>query len=70
MEPVDSIDLSLVIEEWKGKFLIYSSPDSAEESPDYELIAESATREAAENFVEHFVADDPECDNGQVGFVD
>jgi hypothetical protein len=70
MEPVDSVDLSHVIEEWNGKFLIYGSPDSAEDSPDYELIAESATREAAEEFLDHYVADDPECGSDQVGFVD
>ncbi len=70
MVPVDSVDLTHVIEEWNGKFLIYTSPDSAEDSPDYELIAESATREAAEEFIEHYVADDPECGSDRVGFVD
>lgn len=70
MEPVDSIDLSHVVEEWKGKFLIYTSTDSAEDAPDYKLIAELATREAAEEFIEHYVADDPECESDRVGFVD
>ena len=57
-------DLSHVIEEWKGKFLIYSSPDYAEDAPSYELIAESSTREAAELFLEHYIPDDPECGHG------
>ncbi len=70
MGPIDSIDLSHVIEEWKGKFLIYRSLDSAEHSADYELIAESTTREAAEDFLRYCAADDPECGNSRIGFVD
>jgi len=31
--------------------LVYKSPDSAEDSPDYELVAEFTTREDAEDFL-------------------
>jgi|ERR1700722_7357810 hypothetical protein len=61
--PVDSIDLTEVIEEYEGKFLVFMSPDSAEDSADYELIAECDTRDAAEKIIN-------ESEDGPVGFVD
>jgi hypothetical protein len=48
MSPDKSIDLTEIIEEYEGKFLVYRSPDSAEDSAEYELIAECDTRQAAE----------------------
>ena len=69
MTPVDSIDLSGKIEEWKGKFLIYRSLDSAEYSPDYDLIAESTTREAAEIFLQCNTGDDQEWGDYQAGIA-
>lgn len=52
MVPYDSVDLTEVIEEHQGKFLVYRSPDSAEHSADYELIAECSTQKAAEEFLQ------------------
>jgi len=63
MEPVYSIDLTEVIEEYQGKFLVFISPDCAEDSADYELVAECDTRDAAEKIIN-------EADDGPVGFVD
>jgi hypothetical protein len=40
MAPYDSNDLTEIIEEFKDKFMVYRSPDTAENSPDYELVAE------------------------------
>jgi hypothetical protein len=63
MEPVDSIDLTEVIEECQGEFLVFISPDSAEDAADYELIAKCDTRSAAEKIIN-------ESGAGPVGFVD
>jgi hypothetical protein len=68
VEPVDVIDLSVMIEECLGRFLIYRSPDTAEHSPEYELIAECGTREAADQWVRSECGE-PEPEN-RVGFVD
>jgi len=48
MTPYDSVDLTEFVEESEGQFLVFRSPDTAEDSPDYELIAECPTLEAAE----------------------
>ncbi len=63
MGPVDSIDLTEVIEEYEGKFLVFISPEFAEDSADYELIAECDTRKDAEKIISEF-------EDGPVGFVD
>ncbi len=63
MEPIDSIDLTEVVEEYQGKFLVFISPASAEGSANYELIAECDTRDAAEKIIN-------ESGDGPVGFVD
>ena len=63
MVPVDSIDLSEIIEEYQGKFLVFISPDSAEDAADYELLAKCDTRKAAEKIIN-------ESGDGPVGFVD
>lgn len=62
MSPFDSIDLTEIVEEQDGKFLVYISPDSAESSADYELIAEFSDQAAAEEFLKHGEAG--------IGFVD
>jgi hypothetical protein len=69
MEPYDSVDMTEIIRALKGKFLVYKSPDSAENSADYELIAEFDMREEAEQFLED---DDEEREQreGRVGFVE
>ena len=69
MEPFESIDLTETIEEFNGKFLVYRSPDSAEDSADYELIAECGTREAAEEFLKSDNGDSRRPD-GPIGFGD
>lgn len=69
MVPYDSVDLTDTIEEFEGRFLVYRSPDSAEASPDYELIAEYETREAAEQFLKDG-DEEPEQRDGPVGFVE
>lgn len=51
MEPYESVDLTEIVEECEGTFLVYRSPDSSEDDPDYELIAECETRELAEQFL-------------------
>jgi DNA-directed RNA polymerase subunit RPC12/RpoP len=52
MSPYKSIDLTDIVEEYEGKFLVYRSPDSAEDSAEYELIAECDTRQAAEEVLQ------------------
>jgi hypothetical protein len=69
MAPYDSVDLTEIIEESNGKFLVYRSPDSAEVSASYELIAACDSRGAAEEFS---MSDglDSERTDGPIGFVD
>jgi hypothetical protein len=69
MSPYDSIDVTEIIQEYKGKFLVYISPDSAEDSADYELVAECDTREGAEEFLKSGEGYSHRED-GPVGFVD
>jgi DNA-directed RNA polymerase subunit RPC12/RpoP len=69
MTPHHSIDLTEIVQDHNGKFLVYKSLDSAEHSPDYDLIAEFATAEQAEHFLTN--GDDESCGQlGPVGFVD
>lgn len=68
MSPYDSTDLTEIVEECNGTFLVYRSADSAEHSADYELIAEFDTRERAEEFLKNGA--DPEPPDGSFGFVD
>jgi hypothetical protein len=68
MTPYASVDLTEIIEEVDGKYLVYRSPDSAEESADYELIAECDARESADRLLQSD-RDDSEKGNGSVGFV-
>jgi len=51
LEPYESVDLTEIIEECEGTFLVYRSPDTAEGDPDYELIAECENRALAEQFL-------------------
>jgi hypothetical protein len=69
IEPYDSVDLTEIVEEENGKFRVYRSPDSAEGSADYELIAECDTKEEADEFLRN-IDEEPEDGDGQVGFVD
>jgi hypothetical protein len=51
MTPYDSIDRSEIIREDEGKFLVYASRDSAEDRPDYVLVAIFSRRGDAEQFI-------------------
>jgi hypothetical protein len=53
MEPYHSIDLTDIIVEDDGRFAVLRSPDSAEDSPDYGVVTDFATREEAEAFQNH-----------------
>jgi len=48
MSPVDSDDLTLIIKEDRGEFVVLRSPETAEHRPDYQELARFATREEAE----------------------
>jgi hypothetical protein len=54
MEVSDSIDLTEVIrvDDANGGFLVLRSLDSAEEKPEYRILAKFPTREEAEKFLE------------------
>ena len=64
--PYHSIDLTEIIEATDSTFIVLSSPDSAEDSPDYDAVGEFATREEAEAFLKRGDDDSP----GPVGFVE
>jgi hypothetical protein len=51
MSPVDSDDLTHIIEARRGEFVALRSPQAAEHSPDYFEMASFATRSAAEDYV-------------------
>ena len=51
MSPVDSDDLTHIIEERGGQFVALRSPEAAEHTPDYFELASFATRSAAEDYV-------------------
>lgn len=48
MTPYESVDLTDIVEESEGRFLVLRSPESAEDSPDYELVADCPTLQAAQ----------------------
>jgi hypothetical protein len=52
MSPYDSDDLTEVIEEIEGVFVVQRSPDTAEHSPAYTEIGRFESRERAQRFVE------------------
>jgi hypothetical protein len=69
MEPYNSIDVTEIVQEHNGTFLVLRMPDDAEDTDDYELIAEFKTREDAEDFVRN--GDDESSDEpGPIGSVD
>ena len=51
MRPYDSDDLTEIIEEREGQFLVYRSPASAEHYPNYERVAKSPTLKGAETYL-------------------
>jgi len=51
MSPYDSDDLTEIIEEREGRFLVYRSPASAEHCPNYERVAKFPTLKRAETYL-------------------
>jgi hypothetical protein len=51
MSPHDSEDLSTVIEECNGEFVVRWSPETAEHDPDYRELGRFPTRARAERFL-------------------
>lgn len=52
MSPYESDDLTEIICECRGRFVVLRSPDTAEHYPDYEEVACFPTRKEAEAFLE------------------
>jgi len=57
MSPFNSDDLTNVIRQRDGVFLVLRSPDTAEDAPFYKEIASFKFREHAEEFVEQVLCD-------------
>jgi hypothetical protein len=51
MSPYDSDDLSTVIEESNGEFVVLWSPEVAEHAPDYRELGRFPTRAKAQAFL-------------------
>ena len=51
MTPYDSEDLTDIIEQYDGQFVVLQSPDTAEHEPCYEEVARFDTLEAATAYV-------------------
>ena len=51
MTPYDSDDLTVVVKEQDGKFIVYWSPKTAERQPDYERIGTFPTLQQAETYL-------------------
>ncbi|WP_426411568.1 hypothetical protein [Bradyrhizobium ganzhouense] len=51
MTPFNSEDLTELIAEEGGKFLVLRSPEGAEDDPDYEELGRFPTRDAAKEFL-------------------
>lgn len=51
MSPFDSDDLTEIIEECRGKFVVFRSPGTAEHVPEYKEIGRFSTVEEAETFL-------------------
>ena len=54
MSPYESDDLTEVIEERAGAFVVLRSPETAEHAPDYCEIAKFSTQEQAETYLTSF----------------
>jgi len=51
MSPLDSDDLTRIIKEDQGAYVVLWSPETAEHTPDYRELGRFATRELAERFM-------------------
>ena len=54
--PVDSNDLTVLVESDGSEFVVLRSPDTAEHDPDYREVGWFPTREKAEEFLASFEA--------------
>jgi LmbE family N-acetylglucosaminyl deacetylase len=62
MSPEESDELTEIIEERSGKFVVLWSPETAEHHPDYVELGTFSTRAQAEDFpVSDLKADGPAC---------
>lgn len=57
MTPFNSEDLSELIVEERGKFVVLRSPDEAEHDPDYEELGRFTTRDDAKEFLRSYDPD-------------
>ena len=53
MSPVNSDDLTHIVEQHGDRFVALRSPEGAEHSPDYFELASFSTRSEAENYLTH-----------------
>jgi hypothetical protein len=51
MSPQRSDDLTLLVEEDEGEFVVLRSPETAEHRPDYYVLGRFASREKADAFI-------------------
>jgi hypothetical protein len=51
MTPFNSEDLTELIVEERGKFVVLRSPETAEDEPEYEELGRFPTRDAAKEFL-------------------
>jgi hypothetical protein len=51
--PVESDDLTEIVDSIRGSFVLLRSPDSAEQYPDYEIVARFPSKETAERYAEN-----------------
>ncbi|MDE2380417.1 hypothetical protein [Bradyrhizobium sp.] len=57
MTPFDSEDLTELIVEESGKFIVLRSPEAAEDDPDYEELGRFSTRDEAKAFLRSYPPD-------------
>ena len=51
MSPYESDDVTEIIEEQEGEYIVYRSPSTAEHHPDYERIGKFPTLSQAETYL-------------------
>jgi hypothetical protein len=59
ISPYDSDDLTEIVRERGGEFVVLRSPNTAEHRPDYQELAKFSTREQAEACLENCTEDVP-----------
>ena len=51
MSPYDNDDLTVIVEEQAGEFIVYRSPSTAEHHPNYERMGTFSTLKQAETYL-------------------